>query len=185
MKVEKRYLVIASCALGVGILFGLASTITARRGLPPKPENSWKTDAITATYVGVQLKQMDNGHAALVVSYDLQNSTNSDFRLADTPAMVIMTRLKSDGSLSQEESLRLSYPVFLPARQRVRVAIEGSHPFEWPAQRDPKLEEKLREFVTQRLRNIQDIVLFDQADRFQVELPAGWRQLNGSAGGES
>jgi len=40
--------------------------------------------------------------------------------------------LKSGGSLSQQEPLRLSYPFFLPAKQHARLAIEMTQAFTWP-----------------------------------------------------
>src|SRR5262249_23495037 len=132
-----------------------------------------KLNTIKATYVGSQLKEADKAHATLFISYDLENNTDLDYRLADT-GVLIMSQLKSNGSLSQEETIRLSYPVFLPARRRVRIAIEDRRPFVWPAEKDPLLEDKLKDFVKQRLENTDKFVLFDEANRCQVELPRAW-----------
>jgi len=134
-------------------------------------ENS---SAITASYVGIRLKQIDKAHATLFFSYDLENNTGIDYRLADVPDVFIMARLKMDGSLSQEQALRLSYPVVVPARQRVRIAIEEEYPFAWPPASDPGSDDRLRNFVKERLENIAGFVLFDEIDHCQVELPGGW-----------
>jgi hypothetical protein len=93
-----------------------------------------------------------------------------------------MSRLKSGHSLSQEELIMLSYPAFLPANQRVRIEIEISYPFVWPAPRDPALENKLKDFVKQRLAKVEEFVLFDAVNRCQVKLPSAWQELGRDAG---
>ena len=137
----------------------------------------WNSSAITATYVGTQLRQLDSGNAALYLAYEVQNHTDSDYRLADGPQALVMTRLRADSSLSSQQQVRLSYPTFLPARQRARVALEILTPFGWPADNDAAFQDRLRDFVNQRLADAQSFVLFDQADRFQIEFPSGWQEL--------
>jgi hypothetical protein len=140
-----------------------------------KSVQSSENDAITATYVGTQLKEIDKAHATLFFSYDLENNTDIDYRLADVPGVLIAAR-RTDGNLRQEV-LRLSYPTFLPAKQRVRIAIEDERPFAWPRESGPSSDDKLKNFVRERLENIAGFVLFDEVDHFQVELPSGWATI--------
>jgi hypothetical protein len=119
------------------------------------------------------VKEIDKAHATLFFSYDLENNTDIDHRLADIPDVFIVAR-GTDGSLSQEEALRLSYPTFLPAKQRVRIVIEDARSFAWPRESDPGSDDKLKNFVGERLRNIAGFVLFDEVDHIQIELPSGW-----------
>ena len=140
----------------------------------PKP---WNASAITASYVGAQLRELDSDNAALYLAYEVQNHTDSDYQLADGPGALVMSRLRADGSLSSQEKVRLSYPTFLPARQRARVALEIPSSFGWPADNDPAFQDKLRDFVNQKLMEVQAFVLFDQADRFDIEFPSGWQEL--------
>jgi hypothetical protein len=178
----KKALVIGASA-GAGLFLVLLLILGwASHSSPVKLPGSWNQNAIKATYVGVQLRQIDKALAGLFVSYDLENNTDRDYRLSDAPGIVIMSRLKSDHSLSQEELIRLSYPAFLPANQRVRVAIEISYPFVWPAPGDPALENKLKDFVKQRLAKVEEFVLFDEVNRCQVELPSAWQGLEWDSG---
>jgi hypothetical protein len=140
----------------------------------PKP---WNATAITASYVGAQLRELDSGNAALYLAYEVQNHTDSDYQLADGPGALVMGRLRADGSLSSQQQVRLSYATFLPARQRARVALQIPAPFGWPADNDPAFQDKLRDFVNQKLTDVQAFVLFDQADRFDIEFPSGWQEL--------
>jgi hypothetical protein len=162
--------------LGFLIALALTAVILYARsgGTTVRP---WNSTAITASYVGTQLRQIDSGNVVLYLAYEVQNHTDSDYRLADGPQGLVMTRLRADGSLSSQQQVRLSYPTFLPARQRARVALEILSPFGWPAENDAAFQDKLRDFVNQKLQEAQAFVLFDQTDRFQIEFPGGWQEL--------
>lgn len=176
---RKQFLIITSSVVAVLLL----AILTLGRPIFKKPPQQdvragWNRDGIKASYVAAQLREVDKAHSSLVLSYDLSNQTDLDYRLTEGPAVVIMRRLKGDGSLSQEESIHLSYPVFLPAKQRARMAIEISRDFPWPRE-DSHYEEKLKEFVKQRLSDIRGFVLFDEASHSQIDLPAAWPELQG------
>jgi hypothetical protein len=176
----KKWVVIGGTSgAAFGLLFGLVFVFFGAgwhlaRAHASKP---WDANAIKANYVGTQLRQVDPNNAALVVSYNVQNETDLDFQLTDSAGLVIMSRLRADGSLSSEEKIQLSYPTFLPAHQRARLALEVLHPFDWPADSDPARQEKIKEFVNQRLAGVQEFVLFDESDRFQIAFPKGWQDL--------
>lgn len=144
---------------------------------PRQEPAAWSQGTISAGYLGSQLREIDKTRASLVISYDLENNSDSDYRLSDGPGVVILSRLKSDGSYSQDQPVKLSYPVFLPARQHARLAVEITQPFNWPSDADSGSIEKLRSFVKQRLQNVGEFVLFDEANHRQLELPSGWDQL--------
>jgi len=186
MVLGKKALVIgASIGASSSLLLLLILGSAAFHRSPLPPPGSWNQNAIKATYVEGQLRQIDNSLAGLFLSYDLENNTGRDYRLDNAAGIVIMGRLKSGHSLSQEELVRLSYPAFLPANQRVRIAIEISHPFVWPAPEDRALESELKYFVKQRLAKVEGFVLFDEVDRCQVELPGAWQALDRNAGLEN
>lgn len=160
----------------------LALSLVRGTGFPLKGRHqeagaSWKQGTISAGYIGCQLKEIDKGHSSLIISYELENNTDRDYRLAEGPGLVILGRLKSDGSYSQEQPVRLGYPVFLPARQHARLAVEMTQPFAWPAANDPASLDKMRKFVMQRLENVEEFVVFDEVSHWQLELPSGWEGL--------
>jgi hypothetical protein len=137
----------------------------------------WDSNAITATYVGAQLRETSASDTALFLAYELQNNTNKDYRLSDGPGAVVMSRVKPDGSLSSQEPIQLSYATFLPAHQRARIALQIRGPFRWPADNDPVLSKELVDFVTQKLSEVDGFALFDEADRCEIDFPSGWRNL--------
>lgn len=173
---RKQLLIIAS-SVGVVLLLAILTLGGPLFKKPPQEvRTGWNREGIKAAYVAAQLRQVDKARSSLILSYDLSNQTDLDYRLTDGAGVVIMSRLKRDGSLSQEESIHLSYPVFLPSRQRARLAIEISRAFPWPRE-DSHYEEKLKEFVKQRLGDVRGFVLFDEASHSQIDLPAAWPEL--------
>jgi len=176
--VSKRNFFVITGLAGLVLLIIFMTTAKAFKNWPSETSASWHPQAIKATYVASQLKETDKTHSTLILSYDLENNTDSDYRLDDGRELVIQSRLKSDGSLSQQEPIQLSYPVFLPAKQHARLAIEITERFAWPLEGDPAYIDKLREFVRQRLANVAEFVLFDHASRYEVKLPGAWQELH-------
>jgi hypothetical protein len=145
--------------------------------------HAWKSSGLAATYAGTELREVDGANASLFLYYEVENKTDLDYHLADTPRFPVMSRLASDGTLSSQEDVRLGYPTFLPAGQKARVALELRHRFAWPAGNDPQLQDKVREFVNQRLVPVNEFVLFDQDARVQIEFPRGWQELQLASAG--
>jgi hypothetical protein len=141
---------------------------------PVQPENA---TTITATYAGTRLKQVDKTHAILSFAYDLENNTVNEYHLSDSPDILVMARLKAQGTLSQTEALNVSYPVVVPSKQTVRVEVQEQYAFLWPSASDPGLDDKLKNFVKERLQNVAGFVLFDEMDHWQAELPSGWATI--------
>lgn len=174
---RKQLLITASSVIVVFLLgFLMFGRPIFRKSSQQEVRTGWNRDGIKAAYVAAQLREVDKAHSSLILSYDLSNQTDLDYRLTEGGGVAIMSRLRGDGSLSQEETIHLSYPVFLPARQRARLAIEISRAFAWPRE-DSHYEEKLKEFVKQRLGEVRGFVLFDEASHSQVDLPAAWPEL--------
>jgi hypothetical protein len=163
---------IAVAAIVLGGIVGISyHQYVVRRSQP------WNAGAITATYLDAQLLEIDPSDASLQLSYELQNNTDTDYRLTDGPSVVVMSRMVNDGGLSSQDDVRLAFPTFLPARQRVRATLNVRRQFEWPARGDAALQNKLKDFINQRLSGIEGFVLFDQGDRCEIEFPRGWQPL--------
>ena len=188
---SKRNLFAIACS-AVGLVLVIFFSLTGKgffdlftglfKGSPSDTSNkSWNAEAIKASYIASQLKETDKTRSTFILSYDLENKTDLDYRLDAGPGVVILSRLEADGSLSQQEPVRLSYPVFLPAKQHARLAIEIVQPFAWPTADNPAYIDKLREFVKQRLANVHEFVLFDQTSRTEVKLPGVWQELQDTA----
>ncbi len=107
----------------------------------------------------------------------LDNKTDYDYRLANGANIVIMKRLKSDGSLSSEEEIKLQDSALVPAKNRTRIALEITRPFAWPGRKNPASESRFREFAAGEVATLDGFVLFDGAARYQIELRGAWQEL--------
>lgn len=146
------------------------------------PAPAWNPGALRAEPSGIQVRETDPNHATIVFSYDLDNQTDADYQMAKGPTTVIMTRLKSDGTLEPNDNLHLDSSIFVPAHNRTRISFSATQPFRWPAgmaleHMGPINQDKYRALVAQQVGGASGFVLFDQAAHYQVELPGGWQDL--------
>jgi hypothetical protein len=172
--------------LAVVILFGLPRLPRQERVAQQPQPSPWNSAAIHSTFAGAQVQEADATHATLEFFYDLDNNTDTDYRFAKGAGTVVMTRLKSNGSLSSQEPVELNNSIFLPARNRTRIAVQVTRPFNWPAglaptQIGPVNQLKFRQLVADEVANFSGFVMFDTATHFQIELPGGWQELQPSA----
>jgi hypothetical protein len=160
-------------ALGIVIIVAIVVAVRyPRAGAAGARVDTWNSSAIQGTPAGIRVREVDPTHAAVVFFYDLDNRTDNDYRLASGPNVVIMSRLRSSGSLSGEQPISLDTTAFVPAKNRTRIAIEMSHPFEWPSQRDASAERQIRQLVADQVSGLAGFVLFDQANRYEIDLAA-------------
>jgi hypothetical protein len=142
----------------------------------------WNSASVRGTFTGVQVHEVDPAHAQLIFYYDLDNDSDSDYQLTKGPGTVVMTRLKSNGSLSSDQPIELDHSVFLPAKNRTRISLEIDRAFSWPSglpvgQMGPMSQDKFRTLVAQAVGSVSGFVVFDQARHMQIELPGGWQEL--------
>src|SRR5258708_12066177 len=90
---RKNLLLIAGSA-GAGLLVLLMLLIATRSVFKQsvrEPSISWNQEAIRATYVASQLRQIDKARSSLVLSYDLKNNTTRNYPVPHRPASAFPT----------------------------------------------------------------------------------------------
>lgn len=137
----------------------------------------WDSSAIQATFAGVRVREIDPNHAAVLLFYDLENETDADYQLTSGPNVVIMNRLAADRTLSSDRPAILESSAFVPARNRTRITLELTRTFTWPAQKDAAADQSFRQLVASQVAGLTGFVLFDQAARYQIELPTASPQM--------
>ncbi|HTX14845.1 MAG TPA: hypothetical protein VMD77_06090 [Candidatus Baltobacteraceae bacterium] len=175
--------------VGVACLIGCAVVLLliVVAGRPPRTPPAtvetppWNSQAIEGSLAGIRVQEIDPTHAAVVFLYDIDNSTDTDYRLAKGPNIVIMSRLKSGGTLSADEPIELDSTAFVPARNRTRIALEVSHIFSWPGQNTAYAERAFNQLVAGDVAGVAGFVLFDQTNRYEIDFPAAWPAAQPSA----
>ncbi|HEX4073829.1 MAG TPA: hypothetical protein VHX49_00380 [Candidatus Acidoferrales bacterium] len=164
---------LVACAFALALLVIVVGPRLARRDPPVEQAVApWNSHAIKGSPAGIRVQEIDSTHAAVIFLYDLDNQTDIDYRLAKGPSIVIMSRLKSGGTLSGDEQIGLDSPAFVPARNRTRIALKVTHLFNWPGQKTAYAERTFDQLVAGDVADVAEFVLFDQANRYEIDFPA-------------
>ena len=89
---KKEWLTIAGSA-GAGLFVLVILTLAAPmlKHSPQETRKDWNRDGIRAAYVATQLRELDKTHSSLILSYDLSNLTETDYRLAEGSDSFLLT----------------------------------------------------------------------------------------------
>jgi hypothetical protein len=80
------------------------------------------------------------------------------------------------------EEKSISYPIFVPAKKRVRFAIHLT-PYGYPGKEkeNPDLAERRRyrhaieKYLAEELTNLDGFDLLDESNRYEINFPSGWK----------
>ena len=147
----------------------------------PKPLKSWNKQAIAAEYDYVS-PQGDKNNLAFY--YTLQNNTDSDYRVDSYSPVEITGKLRQQKEFAafSDKDVTTNYPVFVPARSRVRFVLNIEYPYPVREKSNPTDEEHTRyatdvaKYVTDKLSNLDGFVLFDTKNRYEIDFPTGWEK---------
>lgn len=166
---------------GFGLVLCFAIGIWAYYKSRPKPPKPWDTRSITAEFDSVRPSGDKN---YLTFYYVLENNTDFDYRLESGTGIDVTVKLKKAKTFAQFGGLRdsLKFPVFVPARRRVRFpltilyAYQVKEPEKSTPEERERYETEVRKYVTDELANLDGFVLFDSSSRYEVDFPNGWKQ---------
>ncbi|HMD98142.1 MAG TPA: hypothetical protein VKM93_12545 [Terriglobia bacterium] len=96
---KRLVIVSASAGAGFALMLAIIAGAVVLHSSHPRPPQPWNVSAIKATYDALKAED-DDGH--LVFYYVLENTTDSDYRLQESPAATIMGRLKEENSLTAD-----------------------------------------------------------------------------------
>ena len=128
MPLWKR-LVLISASAGAGVAVTLLLIIGGHNWYQSRPK-PWDTSAVKATFHYIDTEGVNT---TLVFMYTLENTTDFDYRLPDKSRAVVMAKLKKEKSLSDDSGyIKVDYPVFVPAKQRLRFFIHIPYSYTEP-----------------------------------------------------
>ncbi|MDP9263858.1 MAG: hypothetical protein M3O85_06005 [Acidobacteriota bacterium] len=165
---------VAACALIA------AAAWYSSRPHPPKP---WDFKAITAEYDYVTAEGDKN---TIAFYYTLQNNTDLDYKVLDGTFVSIGGKLAKQNSLSilDQKFVKGDFPIFVPAHGRARFSISVAYEYPIREKADPSDDEsynyhtELSKFVVKQMGNLDGFVMFDEATRYQVIFPNGWKTIS-------
>jgi hypothetical protein len=145
----------------------------------PKTEPAWNAAALKATFSDVEAWYDlvdDNGNPIpgnpggdVEFTYVVENRSGRDYS-TDGSSVIAMVR-RPDGLAASEGDIRVRYPIFIPAGQRVavKIAVPYAH-----ALGSIDAKTNVRERVRTNLPKFAGFVLFDRSTRYQIDCPRGW-----------
>jgi len=144
----------------------------------PQPPRIWNTTAVVAGKPPA-FDVTEDGET-VKLWYSVENTTDTDYDI-DSDQRVKVTLKGKNGFLSppfsSEEFRMLQLPIFIPAKQKALVFVKfpASHaPQRVPSDSDAQYHERILAYCAEYFKNMQEIVLFDDLNHYQINLPR-WR----------
>lgn len=170
---------IRSAGFGVGFAVGLAVLAGAIMWYVslPKTQPQWNPKAITAKYTDLTAQRRDT-QVHVVFRFALTNTTNVDYLLPTGVDGVLMKGVPQ-GGYQKLKNVTWDSHVSIPAKKVVNV--EFDLPID-PSEYNIKPEEldgesKLIPFMGRRLKEIDGLVFFDYVNRYEIDMPNGWKDI--------
>lgn len=118
------------------------------------------------------------------VLYTLQNNTDFDYRIASEYGIEISAKLQQQKEFSPfaDKELTIDFPIFVPARGRVRlpIVLKAAYPVREKYAPAPEEDKQYRAdvaaFLTSHAGNLGGFVLFDTISRYEIDFPSGWEK---------
>jgi len=173
--IKKALLIAFSVGAGVAVVIAALTAGGYWYLSRPKPPKPWDTTAIVADGTpgfGVS----DDGNK-VVLTYSLENNTPFDYRATSSDELNLLRRFARDNALSQPvtaETASIGFPIFIPAKQKAEVSLTINFvetPKQKPSETPEQFHETLRTYVLDQMRGDAVVVLFDQTNRYQINLP--------------
>jgi hypothetical protein len=182
---KRIVLISASAGAGAALMASLIAGGLLWYSSRPERPKPWNSKAIVATfdYPGVE---GDVGKRTIVLYYTLENTTDYDYRMPKRDQLDINGRLSRENSLTAGGTISIDEDEnFFPAKQRRRFAVHLGYPINVDLGPDAKTREDYRRqwqiianFMKAELTNLNGFVIFDPSQRFQIDFPNGWDNLD-------
>jgi len=145
------------------------------RPIPPKP---WNASALVATES--PYFRVDENGKKLVLRYVVRNNLNADYSQDEEAAKKLRALFK----LAKQEALTppLEHkgmdledtPIFIPAKEKGTLVLSieiANLPTKQKNETDDDFNERLRTYLEKTFPNVSGFVLYDEVNRYQINLP--------------
>ena len=182
-KPTRKKLAVISLSAGAGfaitltIVFGSFLWYDSR----PRPQKPWNKSAIVAQSAPSFDASMNASRIRL--EYYLVNKTDTDYQLTSAGSFKLLAKQRG-GSLSTPipaEEVSIILPVFIPAQQKAVLDVifeKLPEPYNVIASNSEAQEhERLRAYIERNFGGIDGFVIFDDLDRYEIDLPRWLAEL--------
>jgi hypothetical protein len=179
-------------AFFAGIGFALAIAVITGAALwyhdrPEKPK-PWNNSALKARFDTMTFtvgSTKDKYSYPTQFYYNVQNNTDRNYQF-NGAALTTMAVLADGNVLSKEfgtyqsGDATVDGPAFIPPGGTARVTVKVSYfyPDEF-TESDKNDPDKILPHFNRRLKELSGFVVFDEQNHYRIDLPEGWKQMNG------
>jgi hypothetical protein len=174
---------IRAAGFGAGfalVAFVILGTVLWWLSRPPK-QKPWDDKAIVASYESLDTEGDAN---TFRFTYTIENKTDIDYRVENDSRVHLAAFLKRSQALSfsNSENLHADYPIYIPAKSRVRFQVHLGYPYpikpDYNASDDVQhdFNTKVAQYVTKELGNVDGFTLLDDDHRYKIVMPNGWTE---------
>jgi hypothetical protein len=186
MKTWQRIL-LRSAGAGAGAILAIALVLLAVVWYSGRPKHPapWNANAIRATYDRVDtgsIEQQGNTKQELWFLYVVMNTTDFDYKIEQSDPLTLMGKLEVEHSLLNADDITIDRPVFIPAKQSVRIKLHmPSYDFkevrpDYHSAEYKQYAAKVIQYINTNLANLDGFVLYDNTNRYQINFPGGWKK---------
>jgi hypothetical protein len=176
----------AGAGLGIGIVVCAAVGLSTWYKSRSKP---WNAHAVTAEYDYIR---PEDDNKSLRFYFVLQNNTDRDYRADSATGIEVAAKLRDVKAFSgfADHYISEDFPIFVPAKGRVRVSLKIPYPYPEKEGDGATAEERrqysagVERYITEKWSNLGGFVLFDSSERYEIEFPSGWEQRAREAPGK-
>jgi hypothetical protein len=169
----------AGTAVGLALIVG-GFLLYQSRPKPPQPPKPWNVSAIKAEYDTTDTEGVKN---TVVFYYTLENMTDFDYRIENADHVLMSATLLKQKHLSPfDQNQTIDYPIFVPARKRMRFLIHINYPCPFKEKPNADLEERrhhrrdVEKYASDEFGNLDGFDLLDEDNRYEIVFPPGWKQ---------
>jgi hypothetical protein len=180
------FLKISAAAAGVTLALCIAAATVVWYTSRPKPPKPWDTNALVVVGPPGFGSYPDTDYH-FYLTYSVRNTTLRDWSLESSSNLRLVSQL-GDGSLSNpisNENVRVRTPTFIPANQTGTITLHfmaGEYPKQLNTESSEAFHERLRKQLNEAYPSMKGFVLFDDANRIQVDLTTWARKKPENAG---
>jgi hypothetical protein len=139
-----------------------------------KQETRPWTSPMRATFTGMDIKRLSDDTVLVEAQYAIENTTARDYRLPYNSTVMLLLPNGQGYRSGEQAHVDLDRNLFIPAKQKVNINLTWSlqsSDYTLPSANNLSKETS---FVDRRLTENGGFAIFDQTNRYRIDLPNAW-----------
>jgi hypothetical protein len=168
-----KRLAVRAFFIGFGFAVAFALAVAGYFGYKHHEETKAWMSPLKASFTGADIKQPEN-EFVMEFQYSIENTTNKDYRFPSGSSIMILLPKGAGYRSGDKAHITWDNDVFIPAKQKVNINIVWTLTAADYTLPPPNDNPKMVRFASQRLIENGGFAIFDERNRYRVDLPEVW-----------